>query len=271
MIPSGRNVERRYYRADEDFTGHELDPETGMHYAGARYYMAAIGRWGTTDPHTDRYAMHSPYNYALNNPVMFFDGNGKDPCPHDRSKECGEVLPEVTVTAEAPDDLQRERAQQFTSQIGRLLNASASGSGAAAEAIRDQPLSLSRFQSAERSAQELARRQIWRNIKIDGLKIAKLSGKIVAIPIGGTVLVVDLTNAESVGEGVESVTRFAGSTAFSYGVGAAAGALCTSGVGCFFVVGGAAIVGAYGGDEFGGIVFDSILAPVGNAFGESDP
>ncbi|WP_353562788.1 RHS repeat-associated core domain-containing protein [Longimonas sp.] len=32
-------------RADEDYTGHELDAETGLHYAGARYYMSAIGRW----------------------------------------------------------------------------------------------------------------------------------------------------------------------------------------------------------------------------------
>ena len=260
-------------QADEDFTGHELDPETGLHYAGARYYMSALGRWGTPDPHTDRYAMHSPYNYALNNPVTFFDGNGKDPCPHDRSKDCGVVLSEVTVTAEAPDDLQREQAQQFASWTGRFLNAGASGSGAAAQAIRDQPLSLSRFRDAGRSAQELARRQIWKNVKVDALKTAKLSGRIVAIPLGGTLLVVDLTNAESIGEGAESITRFG----FSWAGGTSAAAiassagLCASGAGCFVVVGGAALGGAYGGDRFGGLVFESTLAPVGNALRESGP
>ena len=34
----------------EDYTGHELDGETGMHYAGARYYMSALGRWNGPDP-----------------------------------------------------------------------------------------------------------------------------------------------------------------------------------------------------------------------------
>jgi hypothetical protein len=27
--------------AKEDYTGHERDAETGLHYAGARYYMSA--------------------------------------------------------------------------------------------------------------------------------------------------------------------------------------------------------------------------------------
>ena len=28
----------------EDYTGHELDDATSLHYAGARYYMSALGR-----------------------------------------------------------------------------------------------------------------------------------------------------------------------------------------------------------------------------------
>ena len=34
----------------EDFTGYEKDEATGLHYAGARYYSAAFGRWTTTEP-----------------------------------------------------------------------------------------------------------------------------------------------------------------------------------------------------------------------------
>jgi len=34
----------------EDFTGHVKDESTGLHYAGARYYSSAFGRWTTTDP-----------------------------------------------------------------------------------------------------------------------------------------------------------------------------------------------------------------------------
>jgi len=63
--------------AAEDYTGHELDAETGMHYAGARYYMSALGRWTSTDPLADKYPAYSPYNYVLGNPSNAFDPDGK--------------------------------------------------------------------------------------------------------------------------------------------------------------------------------------------------
>jgi len=37
-------------KAKENFTGHGRDAETGMLYAGARYYMPNIGRWTSVDP-----------------------------------------------------------------------------------------------------------------------------------------------------------------------------------------------------------------------------
>ena len=77
----------------EDYTGHELDAETGMHYAGARYYMCALGRWTSTDPilreqspgklmedGKSRYLSASPYNYTFNNPTNLTDPNGKEAC-----------------------------------------------------------------------------------------------------------------------------------------------------------------------------------------------
>ncbi|MEM8557682.1 MAG: RHS repeat-associated core domain-containing protein, partial [Bacteroidota bacterium] len=57
----------------EDFTGHERDDETGLHYAGARYYMAALGRFTSTDP-MNQYP--SPYVYAGNNPISLVDPDG---------------------------------------------------------------------------------------------------------------------------------------------------------------------------------------------------
>src|SRR5690606_30604302 len=63
----------------ENFTGHELDDETGLIYAGARYYDSAIGRWLNVDPAADALPSSSPYAYVLNRPVSLFDPNGEFP------------------------------------------------------------------------------------------------------------------------------------------------------------------------------------------------
>ena len=62
--------------AVEDYTGHELDDETGMHYAGARYHMSALGRWNGPDPRAEKYRSHSPYSYSLNRPLYLTDPGG---------------------------------------------------------------------------------------------------------------------------------------------------------------------------------------------------
>ena len=50
-----------------------------MSTIGARYYDAMIGRWDTVDPLDGLYPEHSPYSYALNNPLSFADLTGL--CP----------------------------------------------------------------------------------------------------------------------------------------------------------------------------------------------
>jgi len=86
--------------AVEDYTGHELDAETGMLYAGARYYMSALGRWTTVDPLADDYPAWSPYNYSMNNPVNLVDPDGMAACDIEL---CGQNGSSITIETDAVD------------------------------------------------------------------------------------------------------------------------------------------------------------------------
>jgi len=61
------------------FTGHELDRETGLYYAGARYYDPKISVFLSVDVLMEKYPGFSPYNYTLNNPINLVDPTGREP------------------------------------------------------------------------------------------------------------------------------------------------------------------------------------------------
>ncbi|MBE6227012.1 MAG: DUF4329 domain-containing protein [Bacteroidales bacterium] len=67
------------------FNGKEEQTTGNMNYLdyGARMYDSYIGRWTTQDPLAEKYYSQSPYNYCVNNPVMFVDPDGRKPGPGD--------------------------------------------------------------------------------------------------------------------------------------------------------------------------------------------
>ena len=90
----GRSSLHEAAKPKENYTGHELDEESGLVYAGARYYMPEIARWGVVDPMGDKHPEWSTYNYVLNNPFRYNDPNGLNPC-------CEEALTGVRVAVTA--------------------------------------------------------------------------------------------------------------------------------------------------------------------------
>ena len=73
------------HKPDYGFTGKEEDTESGLHYFGARFYDATIGRFTSQDPaalFTPERFLHDPqqlnmYSYARNNPMLFIDQKGE--------------------------------------------------------------------------------------------------------------------------------------------------------------------------------------------------
>jgi len=63
------------------YNGKELQDEIGLDWYdyGARMYDMDIARWHAKEPNAETYYSHSPYVYALNNPLRNVDLDGRDP------------------------------------------------------------------------------------------------------------------------------------------------------------------------------------------------
>ncbi len=92
--PFGMQLEALGYTSGNDlknnylYNGKELQEDYYLNWYdyGARMYDPVIGRWSTVDPLAEKYESFSPYEYALNNPIIFIDPLGFDVVNADKEK-----------------------------------------------------------------------------------------------------------------------------------------------------------------------------------------
>ena len=69
------------YNSPFKYNGKEFDAETGNYYYGARYYDPKWSIFISVDPLAEKFPNVSPYAYALNNPIVLVDPDGREPIP----------------------------------------------------------------------------------------------------------------------------------------------------------------------------------------------
>jgi RHS repeat-associated protein len=93
------------------YNGKEWNEDLGLdlYDYGARWYDAAVGRWGQMDPLAEKYAGWSAYNYVMGNPLLLIDPYGMASSTYD------------------PQDLEREKQQEGAERMQRLREEMDSG------------------------------------------------------------------------------------------------------------------------------------------------
>ncbi len=82
--PYGERI-RKQVESDKNtrwYTGHPEDKETGLTYAGARFYDSITGRFLAVDPvgfSEDNLQIFNRYAYGNNNPYKYIDPDGRNP------------------------------------------------------------------------------------------------------------------------------------------------------------------------------------------------
>jgi len=81
-LPFGETMAEQHAQTSDytnrwKFTGHELDHETGLYYAGARYYDPKISVFLSVDPMMEAQPNKTPHHYTSNNPINRIDTDGR--------------------------------------------------------------------------------------------------------------------------------------------------------------------------------------------------
>ena len=90
------------------FTGQQRDAETGLDYFNARYLATVLGRFGVPDEPMIAQKASDPqswnlFSYVLNNPLIFTDPSGREPCQNGINPENGNICTVVSGLMPKPD------------------------------------------------------------------------------------------------------------------------------------------------------------------------
>ena len=75
---SHQNLKQQF---DYKFNGKQENGFTGLIDFGGRYLDRHLGVWAQVDPLAEKFTAWSPYSAMANNPIIFFDADGREPVP----------------------------------------------------------------------------------------------------------------------------------------------------------------------------------------------
>jgi RHS repeat-associated protein len=113
-LPYGSTSFGSFARKRYRFGGYERDAESGLYYAGARYYIPWLGRWASCEPAGAVDGLNL-YAYVRGRPLARVDRvglAGGDPFPPDPSREAAK---EMRVMASGPSQLAKKLADAAVS------------------------------------------------------------------------------------------------------------------------------------------------------------